>query len=111
MSDDVTDALNSFVYDQSLPDVWDSARRLMLDKRRASVADNPLLLRGLERLRDWALDGSPLDRLLAIDLLVRVPASIRKTKKFAQSLLREALRQPLPPLSLVTEKKASAAAV
>ena len=51
MSDELTEALNDFAYSQSLSEVWDSARRLMLNKRRASIADNPLLLRGLEKLR------------------------------------------------------------
>jgi hypothetical protein len=105
MSDELTDALNGFANSSSLAEVWDSSRRLMIDKRRAAVADNPLLMRGLERLREWAVEGPEIDRLIAIDLLVRIPASIRKVEKFAQSLRAEALHQPLPPLSTISEKK------
>lgn len=68
MSDELTDALNGFAKSSSLAEVWDSSRRLMIDKRRAAVADNPLLMRGLERLREWTVEGPEIDRLIAIDL-------------------------------------------
>lgn len=105
MSDDLTDALSSFAHGASLAEIWESARRFMLSKRRASIAENPLFQLGLERLKYHVIAGAPIDKLIAVDLLVRVPASIRKAQPVAKAYRSEVLAQPLPPLSIVFEKK------
>src|ERR1700733_1790250 len=92
MSDELTEALNDFAYSQSLSEVWDSARRLMLNKRRASIADNPLLLRGLEKLRKLRFGMSacgpslqmwPHTYLVAIGAIADMPDALTHTRKGA----------------------------
>jgi hypothetical protein len=95
MSETVAELLDGIANGPSLVAVWDSSRRLMRDKGRGAASNDPLLLQGLRRLSQWATEGSELHRLVAIDLLVRIPASIRKIARASQSLRQEALRFPI----------------
>jgi hypothetical protein len=57
-------------------------------------------------LAAWASQGEGIERLVAIDLLARLRSAIRKIEPQIRPLLEAALRAPLPPLSLVAEKRA-----
>src|SRR5205085_2718787 len=105
MDEGIAQLVDRLVTAPTLAEVWQAARGLMSDKRRASAAAAPLLHEGLRRLGVWAAIGSGAERLLAIDLLVRIPASIRKVERIASPLRAEALRVPIPPLSIIAEKK------
>ncbi len=105
MREAIAELLNGVANGASLAEVWDSSRRLMRDKGRGNAAADPLLVQGLRRLSEWSLQGNDVHRLVALDLLVRIPASIRKIARIAQPLRKEALRLPIPPLSIIAEKK------
>jgi len=105
MSEIIPELLDGLANGPSLVAVWDSSRRLMRDKGRGAAADDPQLLQGLRRLSEWATTESALHRLVAIDLLVRIPASIRKIARAAQALRQEVLRLPIPALSIIVEKR------
>jgi hypothetical protein len=105
MAEAIVELLERMANAPSLAEVWDSSRRLMRDKGRGNAAGDPLLLQGIRRLSEWSTRGSDVHRLVAIDLLVRIPASIRKIARAAQPLRQEALRVPLPPLSVIAEKR------
>ena len=101
----IAELLDGVAHGSSLGEVWHSSRLLMRDKRRGTAAGEPLLLKALQRLSEWAARGNDVHRLVAIDLLVRIPASIRKIQRVAQPLRAEVLRLPIPPLSIIAEKK------
>ncbi|MEA2878503.1 MAG: hypothetical protein QOF14_3699 [Hyphomicrobiales bacterium] len=105
MDEGISELLDRLLNAPSLADVWQAARRLMSDKRRSSATADPRLVEGLRRLGGWAATGSGAERLIAIDLLVRIPASIRKLERTALPFRAEALRTPIPPLSIIAEKK------
>lgn len=106
MDQGIAEVLERIANAPSLGEVWGASRKLMRDKGRGKVAGDPLLLQGLRRLSEWSAQGSDVHRLVAIDLLVRIPASIRKIARAAQPLRQEALQLPIPPLSAIAEKRA-----
>lgn len=105
MGEEVPELLNTIANSLSLNEVWNAARSLMRNKMRGSAADNPLLLEGLRRLGEWTARDNEVNRLIAIDLLVRIPASIKKVARTAKPIREEALRSAIPPLSVIFEKK------
>jgi hypothetical protein len=101
----IAELLDGVAHGSSLGEVWHSSRLLMRDKRRGTAAGEPLLLKALQRLSEWAARGNDVHRLVAIDLLVRIPASIRKIQRVAQPLRAEVLRLPIPPYRLSLRKR------
>lgn len=105
MSELIAELLDQLANGRSLAEVWDASRKLMRDKGRGKATDDPLLLQGIRRLAEWSTQGDDLQRLVAIDLLVRIPASIRKIARAVQPIRKEALQLPIPPLSVIAEKR------
>jgi hypothetical protein len=97
--------LEAFASAPSWAEKWQAGRRLLASKERAKAADDPLLLDGLRRLDAWSKSGQGIERLFAIDLMARVGAAIPKSAPRLKPLLAEALREKLPPLSLIAEKR------
>jgi hypothetical protein len=67
-----------------------------------------MLQQGFEGLGQIAKSGDDSNRLVAIDLLVRLPASMKNNKRvqaMAADVRRTSLSAPLPSLSIISEKK------
>ena len=95
--------LEDFLAAQTVSQRWDAARRLMASKRLQSLATNQTFAQAFASLGTIALEGNPLDRLLAIDLLVRIPAAAKGIQGSATKLLSVALQYPLPPAWAVSD--------
>ena len=87
----------------SAEDVWSSARQLMANRLLAEFVDVPIFLKGFDRLYQFATAGTALDRLLALDLLVRLPAATKKLTSRAEKHLRATLKDEIPPLSILND--------
>jgi hypothetical protein len=97
--------LEAFASAPSLAEKWHAGRRLIASKERAKAAEDPLLLEGLRRLDAWSKSGQGMERLVAVGLMARIGDAIPKIAARLKPLLAEALRDPLPPLSLMAEKR------
>jgi hypothetical protein len=97
--------LEAFASAPSLAEKWQAARRLIASKERAKAADDPLLLEGLRRLDAWSRSGQGVDRLVAIGLMAGIADAIPRIAARLKPLLAETLREPLPPLSLMAERR------
>ncbi|MGH7070453.1 MAG: hypothetical protein ACREFO_10615 [Acetobacteraceae bacterium] len=100
---DERSALADFVSAGRVAQRWDAARRLMAAKRLPASATDPEFTRSFEALASDAQQGDSLDRLLAVDLLVRISAAAKPLKKPATALLSAALAHPLPPVWMISE--------
>jgi len=67
-----------------------------------------LLQQGFEGLANISERGDDSDRLVAIDILARIPASMKNNKRvqeLASDVRRRFLSRPLPALSIISEKR------
>ncbi len=83
---------------ESVTEIWSAARQIMAKRLLPALVDDPLFLSGFDRLEEFASVDSDIDRLLAIDLLVRLPAASKKLANRAEAHLSSALTRVLPPL-------------
>lgn len=105
MTDSIADLLHQFASGPAIEDRWTAARQLMAAKKLAKAVGTPMLDAGFDALGVEAKNGEGLNRLLSVDLLVRLPSFVKKLKPKANELLTKALTRELPPLSLVKGTK------
>jgi hypothetical protein len=84
---------------------WDAARRLMASRRIMTLAEGKPFLEGFSALGRSSVEGSGLERLLAIDLLVRIPSYVRPLRKEAAIWLTRSLAEQPPGIWTITESK------
>jgi|GEM_PF-2736944 len=77
---------------------WDAAKKLMASREMAAVVQKEEFTLGWQRIEAEASSKTGLEQLLAIDLLMRVSAFVKKLKARAVVAVRAALRSPIPPL-------------
>lgn len=85
----------------TVPDIWSLSRHLMANRLLSEYAESPAFLQTFDRLHQHAISGSDLDRLLATDLLVRLPAAHKKLAPRAERHLKDSLTSELPPLHIL----------
>src|SRR5882762_8575794 len=106
---DPIEQVRVFAETADLEGKWSSARQMMSSKAKPNgELFYSLLQQGFESLGHIAEKGDDSDRLIAIDLLVRIPASMKNNKRvqeIASDFRRRSLSLPLPPLSIISEKK------
>lgn len=106
---DPIEQVRAFAEATDLEGKWLSARQMMSSKAKPNGdLFYSLLQHGFEGLGRIAEKGDDSDRLVAIDLLVRMPASMKNNKRvqeIATDVRRRSLSLPLPPLSIVSETK------
>jgi hypothetical protein len=92
-----------------LDDKWNAARMMMNVKGKIDSEQLfSLIADGFQQLGQIAAEGDDVRRLVATDLLVRLPQSFRNNKRIqalAQEARHQLLLRPLPPLSTVSDKK------
>ena len=93
--------MDQFAYSDSILEIWSAARELMANRLLSEYIDVPIFLDAFDRILKFSIAGSSIDRLLAIDLLVRLPAASKKLSARAEVHLNESLRVELPPLHFV----------
>lgn len=82
---------------------WDAARQLMANRALISVLTTQEFQVGFANLTGDAAHTEGLDRLLSIDLLVRLSSFAKKLVPTAVDALTRGLTTPLPPLLLAAE--------
>lgn len=95
--------LTDFVAGSTVGQQWDAARRLMASKKLQGSAADHIFTEAFDSLALAAQEGESLDRILAVDLIVRMSAAARTLQGRASGLLRTALRCPLPPAWIVSD--------
>lgn len=104
MTDELRNELQIFA-EGAVAEKWDAARRMMAAKALISVADTQEVRIGFFTLGEVARNADGLERLLAIDLIVRVSSLVKSLKPQAENKLSAALARPLPPMSLAADSK------
>jgi hypothetical protein len=106
---DPIEQVRAFAEATHLEEKWSSARQMMSSKATPNgELFYSLLKQGFEGLGHIAESGDDSSRLVAIDLLVRLPASMKNNKRvqaMAADVRRASLSLPLPALSIISEKK------
>ncbi len=97
--------LERFSGGPTVEDRWTAARQLMAVRELMKVVDRPEFQTGFKALGQEAKTGHGIERLLAVELLVRLSNFVKKLKPEASNLLKDALEEQLPLLSLVAETK------
>lgn len=97
--------LERFSGGPTVEDRWTAARQLMAVRELVRVVDRPEFQTGFKALGQEAKTGEGIERLLAVELLVRLSSFVKKLKPEASNLLKDALEEQLPLLSLVAEAK------
>src|SRR5262249_46208353 len=95
--------LADFVAARGVSDRWDASRRLMALKRLQASASEEAFRASFDSLAAATQAGAALDRLLAVDLLVRIPSVAKTLQSRASGLLREALKYSIPPMWIVSD--------
>ena len=98
-----TRIVEQFSEADSVNDIWSAARQVMANRILAQIVDAPMFLKGFDRLQQLSTTGSALDRLLALDLLIRLPAASKKLADRAQQHLRNTLKTEIPPLNILND--------
>ena len=80
---------------------WVATRELMATKRLVRYVENEGFQRGWGAIVSDVVTSSGLERLLHIDLLVRVSSFVRKLRVETERALQSALSVPLPSLDIV----------
>jgi hypothetical protein len=106
---DPLEQVRAFAEATLLEEKWSSARQMMSSKAKPNGESfYSWLQQGLEGLGHIARSGDDTSRLVAIDLLVRLPASMKNNKRvqaMASEVRRASLSLPLPALSTISDKK------
>jgi hypothetical protein len=75
----------------------------MASKRLQASAADRAFNEAFASLAITVQEGEPLDRLLAVDLLVRMPAVAKNLERAAAGLPKTALKHPIPPAWIVPD--------
>jgi len=93
----------------SLEDKWLCARDLMSTKAKPSGEEfYSLLKKSFQDLEQIAISEDDSSRLVAVDLLVRLPASMKNNKRvqvMALEVRQRVLSAPIPALGVISETK------
>jgi len=99
------DDLTRFRDGPSVMERWVAARDLMAARKLIPVLDTPEFHSGFAEVAKEAHAGEDIYRLIAVDLVIRLSSFAKKLAPVAQSALRDALANKLPPASLLTDAK------
>ncbi|KAA0680357.1 hypothetical protein [Roseomonas genomospecies 6] len=80
---------------------WDAARRLMARRKHLEAAASPRFDEALSWLGHAVTQGTEIDRLLAVDVLVRIGNAVKTRAGDVERALRSALGCPLPSLRVL----------
>jgi len=97
------DLLMAFTLGPKIADRWSAARDLMAARQLVSVTDTKKFDAGFRAVGEIAEFGTGSDRLVAIDLIVRLSKFVKKLVPLARDILENALKQELPSVSLLGE--------
>ena len=101
MEELATSLLARFSGGSTINDRWVAARELMAKRQLVSVAETDEFQSGFLSLGDEARSGSDISRLVAVDLMIRLSKFRKKLRPVAAKVLRTALTDDFPPISLL----------
>ena len=101
MEELATSLLARFSGGSTINDRWVAARELMAKRQLVSVAETDEFQSGFLSLGDEARSGSDISRLVAVDLMIRLSKFRKKLRPVAEKVLRTALTDDFPPISLL----------
>ena len=103
MEDTTTALLDRFSVGSSINDRWIAARELMATRQLVSVAETDEFQSAFQSIGDEARYGSDIERLVAVDLVVRLSKFVKKLAPVAKDILGKAMSDDFPPVSLLSE--------
>jgi len=103
MEDTAAALLDRFLVGSSINDRWVAARELMAARQLVSVAETNEFQSAFQSIGDEARYGSDIERLVAVDLVVRLSNFVKKLAPVAKDILRKAITDDFPPVSLLSE--------
>ena len=103
MDESAISLLARFSGGSTINDRWVAARELMATRRLMSVAETDEFQSGFLSIGVEARSGSDISRLVAVDLTIRLSKFLKKLRPVAERVLRTALTDDFPPISLLSE--------
>ena len=95
-----------FVHGLDVSSKWDAARRLMAAKQMQSAAGKDEFRTSFRDLGNIAIEGTGIDQLLAIALIVRISELVKgELRKDAAHMLSQALRRTIDGLWTISESR------
>ena len=76
--------LVEFIRAEDIRSKWDAARRLMAAKQMQAVSNQPNFYQAFRDLGEASLRADGVDRLLGIDLLIRISELVKKTSRLTR---------------------------
>ena len=101
MNDGDNSELSRFALGPSTTDRWIAARELMAARKLLDIVDTGAFDSGLASIGETAKNGQGIERLVAVDLLMRLGGFVKKIAPKIESTLSDALQTPIPPLGLL----------
>ncbi len=105
MKDQTYQLLHNFSNFVAVGDCWDAARELMATHQIIEVSETEEFILGIKKLSEIARKGDDIDRLIAIDLIVRISKFVKKLRPKSEEALRQILTDNIPPSSLLSNTK------
>ena len=103
MEDTAAALLARFSGGSSINDRWVAARELMAARQLMSVAETDKFQSAFQSIGDEARYGSDIERLVAVDLVVRLSNYVKKLAPVAKDILSKAVTDDFPSISLLSE--------
>ena len=103
MNDGDNSELNRFALGPSAADRWMAARELMAARKLLDVVDTDAFDSGLAGTGETAKNGQGIERLIAVDLLMRLGGFVKKIAPKIERTLSGALQTQIPPLGLLED--------
>ena len=103
MEDAAAALLARFSGGSSINDRWVAARELMAARQLVSVAETDKFQSAFQSIGDEARYGGDIERLVAVDLVVRLSNYVKKLAPVAKDILSKAMTDDFPSVSLLSE--------
>ena len=103
MDERVTTLLSLFANDVTINERWSAARELMAARQLLSVIETDEFKSGFQAIGDKAKNGSDIERLVSVELLIRLSKFAKKLAPVTKDILCESMTDDFPALSLLGE--------
>ena len=87
----------------TINDRWTAARELMATRRLVSVTETDDFISGFQTIGDQARYGRDIERLVAVDLMIRLSKFVKKLSPVTKDSLCNAMTDDFPSVSLLSE--------
>jgi len=103
MNENDNSELNRFSLGPSTADRWIAVRELMAARKLLDIVDTGAFESGLMSISETAKSSQGIERLVAVDLLMRLAGFVKRIAPKIESILNDALQTPIPSLGLLED--------